>query len=89
MLDAKKNTIVSLKDGIINKMDSILRQATIPSTPSASAQPVSKKKVRELQRVVVFNQASLTNAKDVDEYLAKIRNKLLSYINDDEEIEIK
>lgn len=89
VLDAKKNTIVSLKDGIINKMDSILRQATSPSTPSASAQPISKKKVRELQRVVVFNQASLTNAKDVDEYLAKIRNKLLSYINDDEEIEIK
>lgn len=89
VLDAKKNTIVSLKDGIINKMDSILRQATSPSTPSASAQPISKKTVRELQRVVVFNQASLTNAKDVDEYLAKIRNKLLSYIDDDEEIEIK
>ena len=89
VLDAKRNTIVNLKDGIINKMDSILRQATSPSTPSASAQPVSKKTVRELQRVVVFNQANLTNAKDVDEYLAKIRNKLLSYINDDEEIEIK
>ena len=89
VLDAKKNTIVSLKDGIVNKMDSILRQATSPSTPSASAQPVSKKTVRELQRVVVFNQASLTTAKEVDEYLAKIRNKLLSYINDDEEVEIK
>ena len=89
VLDAKKNTIVSLKDGIVNKMDSILRQASSPSTPSVSAQPISKKTVRELQRVVVFNQASLTNAKDVDEYLAKIRNKLLSYINDDEEIEIK
>ena len=86
VLDAKKNTIVSLKDNIINKMDSILSKASSPSTP---VQQVSKKKVRELQRVVVFNQASLTSARDVDEYLAKIKNKLLSYINDDEEIKIK
>ena len=86
VLDAKKNTIVSLKDTIINKMDSILNQATSPTTP---IQPVSKKKVRELQRVVVFNQASLTSAGDVDEYLSKIKSKLLSYINEDEEIRIK
>ena len=86
VLDAKKNTIVSLKDNIINKMDSILSKASSPSTP---VQQVSKKKVRELQRVVVFNQVSLTSAQDVDEYLAKIKNKLLSYINDDEEIKIK
>ncbi len=79
VLDAKKNTIVSLKDAIIKKIDST-------NTP---AQPTSKKKVRELQRAVVFNQASLTSEKDVDEYLIKIKNKLLSYINDDEEIEIK
>ncbi len=89
VLDAKKNTIVSLKDTIINKMDSILNQEVSPSSPSAPVQPVSKKKVREIQRVVVFNQASLANAKDIDEYLAKIKSKLLSYINDDEEIKIK
>lgn len=89
ILDAKKNTIVSLKDNIINQMDSILNQAHSPITASTPAQPVSKKKVRELQRVVVFNQASLTNAQDVEDYLAKIRSKLLSYINDDEEIKIK
>lgn len=89
VLDAKKNTIVSLKDTIINKMDSILNQEVSPSSLSTSVQPVSKKKVREIQRVVVFNQASLANAQDVDEYLAKIRSKLLSYIHDDEEIKIK
>lgn len=89
ILDAKKNTIVSLKDNIINQMDSILNQAHSPITSRTPAQPVSKKKVRELQRVVVFNQASLTNAQDVEDYLAKIRSKLLSYINDDEEIKIK
>ncbi len=89
VLDAKKNMIVSLKDTIINKMDSILNQEVSPSSPSAPVQPVSKKKVREIQRVVVFNQASLANAQDVDEYLAKIKSKLLSYINDDEEIKIK
>ena len=89
ILDAKKNTIVSLKDDIINKMDSILNQVHSPITSNTPTQLASKKKVRELQRVVVFNQASLTNAQDVEDYLAKIRSKLLSYINDDEEIKIK
>ena len=89
VLDAKKNRIVSLKDEIINKMDSVLNQVTSPITSNTPVQPTSKKKVRELDRRVVFNLASLTSARDVDEYLAKIKNKLLSYINDDEEIKIK
>ncbi len=89
VLDAKKNTIVSLKDAVIKNMDSILNQTTSPNRPNTVVQPVSKKKVRKVERVVVFDQASLTSARDVDEYLAKIKNKLLSYINDDEEIEIR
>ena len=89
VLDAKKNRIVSLKDEIINKMDSVLNQVTSPITSNTPVQPTSKKKVRELDRRVVFNLASLTSAQDVDEYLAKIKNKLLSYINDDEEIKFK
>lgn len=85
-LDAKKNTITNLKDGIINKMDAILNQkeTTQPSTPKQKT-----KRVRQLQRAVVFNQVNLTSVEDVDRYLANIKNRLLSYINDDEEIQIK
>ena len=89
MLDAKKNTIVSLKDNIINKMDSILGQTSTSKTTDMLVKFPTQKKVIELQRVVVFNQANLSNEQEVDEYLAEIRSKLLSHINDDEEIRIK
>ena len=85
LLDAKKNTIVSLKDEIIGEIDSVLNQATNLAKPVIS----TKKKVRELQRMVVFNQASLASVEDIDSYLSNIKNKLLSYINDDEEIRIR
>lgn len=85
-LDAKINTITNLKDEIINKMDAILNQKVIiQSTPPKKA----TKKIRQLQRAVVFNQAKLTSAEEIDHYLTNIKNKLLSYINDDEEIQIK
>lgn len=88
-LDAKINTITSLKDDIINKMDAILNQKVVtPVTPSTPSKPRTKK-VRQLQRAVVFNQVNLTNAEDIDRYLSNIKNRLLSYINDDEEIQIK
>lgn len=85
-LDAKKNTITSLKDAIINKMDALLNQTeqVKPDTPKPKT-----KKVRQLQRAVVFNQVNLSSAEDIDRYLTNIKNRLLSYINDDEEIEIK
>ena len=88
-LDAKINTITNLKDDIINKMDAILNQKVVtPVTPSTPSKPRTKK-VRQLQRAVVFNQVNLTNAEDIDRYLSNIKNRLLSYINDDEEIQIK
>ena len=88
-LDAKINTITSLKDDIINKMDTILNQKVVtPVTPSTPSKPRTKK-VRQLQRAVVFNQVNLTSAEDVERYLSNIKNRLLSYINDDEEIQIK
>ena len=88
-LDAKINTITSLKDDIINKMDAILNQRVVtPVTPSTPSKPRTKK-VRQLQRAVVFNQVNLTSAEDVERYLSNIKNRLLSYINDDEEIQIK
>lgn len=84
-LDAKMNTITTLKDNIINKMDCILNQKEEQIEPVQS----STKKVRQVQRAVVFNQASLSSPEDIDRYVQNIKNKLLSYLNDDDEIQIK
>ena len=86
-LDAKKNTITSLKDNIINKMDRILN--TNDETHVEPVKPVKVKKVRQVQRAVVFNQANLSSKEDIDRYVQNIKNKLLSYLNDDDEIQIK
>lgn len=48
-----------------------------------------RRSVRQLQRTVIFSQVNLKTEADVNRYLANIKNRLLSYINDDEEIEIR
>ena len=89
-LDAKKNTMTALKDNIINKMDRILNtDENTHVDPVQPVKPVKPKKVRQVQRAVVFNQANLSSKEDIDRYVQNIKNKLLSYLNDDDEIQIK
>ena len=88
-LDAKKNTIINLKDKIIRDMDKVLNQKEVSKYDKPIASKKRKRQVRELQREVFFGQANLSSAEDVAHYVANIKNRLLSYINDDEEIEIK
>lgn len=88
-LDAKKNTITDLKDKVISDMDKVLNQKEVSQHDKPVTPKKRKKQVRQLQRAVVFSQANLSSVADVESYLANIKNRLLSYINDDEEIEIK
>lgn len=88
-LDAKKNAITNLKDKIMSDMDKVLNQKEVSKHDKPVTPKKRKKQVRQLQRAVVFSQANLSSAADVERYLANIKNRLLSYINDDEEIEIK
>lgn len=88
-LDAKKNAITNLKDKIMSNMDKVLNQKEVSKRDEPATPKKRKKQVRQLQRAVVFSQANLSSAADVERYLANIKNRLLSYINDDEEIEIK
>ena len=89
-LDAKQNTITALKDNIIDKMDRILNTNDDTHVDTVQpVKPVKAKKVRQVQRAVVFNQANLSSKEDIDRYVQNIKNKLLSYLNDDDEIQIK
>lgn len=89
-LDAKQNTITALKDNIIDKMDRIVNtDEDIHVDPVQPVKPVKPKKVRQVQRAVVFNQANLSSKEDIDRYVQNIKNKLLSYLTDDDEIQIK
>lgn len=88
-LDAKKNTIINLKDKIVRDMDKVLNQKEESNHDEPITSKKRKKQVRELERTVFFGQANLYSAEDVNHYVTNIKNRLLSYINDDEEIEIK
>jgi hypothetical protein len=83
-LNSKELVITGLKDTFINKMDSILRPVVAPTTPK----PKLKKKT-QIPRSVVFNSTTLSSEEDVDRYVQQVKNKLLSYLNDGEEIEIR
>jgi hypothetical protein len=92
-LYAKSNRIVAVKDSIVNQIQRYLTQTTTVKEDikeyKAEPKQAPKKKVRELQRNVIFREVELSSAEDVDRYLASIKNRLLSYINDDEQIKLK
>ena len=92
-LYAKSNRIVAVKDSIVNQIQKHLTQTTTVKEDvkeyKAETKQAPKKKVRELQRNVIFREVELSSAEDVDRYLASIKNRLLSYINDDEQIKLK
>ncbi len=69
-------------------MDEVLNQKEVSKHDEPVTPKKRKKQVRELQRTVFFGQANLSSAEDVAHYVANIKNRLLSYIND-EEVEIK
>lgn len=86
LLDAKKNTITAEKDRIISKMDRILNAAATPATPVVTN---VKHKVKEFNRNVIFNQASLSSKEEIDIYLNNLKTKLYGYLNDCDEVKIK
>ena len=83
LLKVKQNTIASDKDSIIAHMDKILND-------KQSEQPKPKnRRVKSLQRQVVFNSAVLDSEEKIDEYLSQMKTKLCNYLNDCDEIEIR
>lgn len=83
-LEAKKNAITAKKDAFIRQMNQALIEKEDPVKPT-----VKKKEAVKLQRQVIFNQANISNEEDLNRYLSNIKKKLLNYIHDDKEIQIK
>lgn len=83
LLKVKQNTIASDKDSIIAHMDKILNDKQ-PEQPKPK-----NRRVKTLQRQVVFNSAVLDSEEKIDEYLSQMKTKLCNYLNDCDEIEIR
>ena len=93
LVESKRSRITNVNDGLYRKIDWIQNEENKPKSKpeipfETPKQPVRKTK-RNLQRAVVFNQAKLSSAEDIDRYLAQVKNKLLSYLNDVDELDIQ
>ncbi|WP_438588936.1 BREX system P-loop protein BrxC [Dubosiella newyorkensis] len=86
LIETKRARITSVNDAIHNKIEKAENEENKTKKP---AKPVIKKNRKNLQRTVIFNQATLTSEEDIDQYLAQVKNKLLSYLNDGDELSIK
>ncbi|WP_305209030.1 BREX system P-loop protein BrxC [Dubosiella newyorkensis] len=88
LIETKRARITSVNDAIHNKIEKAENEENETNSP-ITKKPVIKKNRKNLQRTVIFNQATLTSEEDIDRYLAQVKNKLLSYLNDGDELSIK
>lgn len=88
LIETKRARITSVNDAIHNKIEKAENEENETNSP-ITKKPVIKKNRKNLQRIVIFNQATLTSEEDIDRYLAQVKNKLLSYLHDGDELSIK
>ena len=86
LLDSKKMIIFGDQDNYIQMMDKALKPVIPNPKP---VQPVVKKNTREFHRNVLFQTQTITSKEDVDKYVNAIKARLLSYLEDCDEIRIK
>lgn len=86
LLDSKKMIIFGDQDNYIQMMDKALKPVISNPKP---VQPVVKKNTKEFHRNVLFQTQTITSKEDVDKYVNTIKARLLSYLEDCDEIKIK
>lgn len=86
LLDSKKMIIFGDQDNYIQMMDKALKPVILNPKP---VQPVVKKNTREFHRNVLFQTQTITSKEDIDKYVNAIKARLLSYLEDCDEIKIK
>ena len=74
------------QDNYIQMMDKALKPVILNPKP---VQPVVKKNTREFHRNVLFQTQTITSKEDIDKYVNAIKARLLSYLEDCDEIKIK
>ena len=84
LMESKKSIILSYKDGVIKKMDDIVN----PKTPG-SQPPVPAKKIKKYHRNVIFNQAKISSVQDIDNYIYKLKQRLINELQDADELDIQ
>lgn len=84
VLDSKKNAVFNDKDYYISLMDNELKPTIVPVEPLPQ-----KRVVKELYRNVVFQQKNIATEADVDAYIKDIKQRLLSALQNCDELKIK
>lgn len=86
MLDSKIMIIFGDKDSFITQMENVLKPVISVPKPGP-VKPVIK--TREFHRSVLFQTQTITSKEDVDKYVNQVKARLLSYLDDCDEIKIK
>lgn len=84
-LDAKKNTLIDLKDRYLKEMDNVANPTKIE--PLKTKNPSRKKKEFFMQ--AIFPKKTLKSEQEIDTYVEEIRNLLLGYLDGADELDIK
>lgn len=87
LLDSKKMIIFGDQDSFIKSMNNALKK--VEDKPVSEPKTPVKKNTREFYRNVLFQTQTITSKEDVDKYVNAIKARLLSYLEDCDEIKIK
>lgn len=87
LLDSKKMIIFGDQDSFFKSMNNALEK--VEDKPVPKPGPAVKKNTREFYRNVLFQTQTITSKEDVDKYVNAIKARLLSYLEDFDEIKIK
>lgn len=84
LMESKKSIILGYKDSVIKKMDEIVN----PKTPEDQP-PIPAKKIKKYHRNVIFAQAKISSVQDIDNYISKLKKRLLNELQDADELDIQ
>ena len=87
LLDSNKMIIFGDQDSFIKSMNNALKK--VEDKPVSEPTTPVKKNTREFYRNVLFQTQTITSKEDVDKYVNAIKARLLSYLEDCDEIKIK
>ena len=88
-LEAKKSTLIELKNQYAKEMDDLLKLVTEKTVKPAPSQPSAPIRKRGFYMQAVFPKKTLKSKQDIDTYVEDIRKLLLGYLDGVDELDIK